>query len=270
MEAAGDIPLDEAELRAHLERFDTAYVAEVVPRSVVRHLLMLRRPPRSGEVASRVTPRPDQRPGQAPDQPDGRRDLDVVTIDTPGLFSRICGVVSLAGGQVIGAHAHTTSDGVAVDTVEVEAPEGVLTSWWARFEGDLVDAMAGRIALRARVDQMARDVGGPSDRSVTVDVADGSGDWGAGDEVRVRTPDRLGLLFAITDALADLRLDIRSAVIETRGGTADDHFVVRTAGGGGLDADQASQVGLAVSWAVARLGGEGDGGYRMPPAAMRR
>src|SRR5680860_684675 len=99
MEAAGDIPLDEAEVRAHLERFDTTYVADMVPRSVVRHLLMLRRPPRSGEVASRVTPRPNQPRGQHPAQPDSRRDLDVVTVDTPGLFSRICGVVSLAGGQ---------------------------------------------------------------------------------------------------------------------------------------------------------------------------
>lgn len=115
LEAAGDIPLDTAEVAAHLDRFDSAYLSDVVPRSVVRHLLMLRRPPRAGEVASRVTPRPDRPPDQAP----SRRDLDVVTIDTPGLFSRICGVVSLAGGQVVGAHAHTTSGGVAVDADQV-------------------------------------------------------------------------------------------------------------------------------------------------------
>lgn len=240
--AAGDIPLDSAEVEAHLGRFGASYVGDVVPRSVVRHLLMLRRPPKSGEVASRVTPRRGEH--------ESRRELDVVTIDTPGLFSRICGVVSLAGGQVVGAQAHTTSDGVAVDTVEVQAPDGVLTSWWARFEGDLVDAMAGRIALRARVDEMARDVGGPPDR--TVDVIVGQGD--AGDEVRIRTRDRLGLLFAVTDALADLRLDIRSARIRTRDGTADDAFVVRSGGGGPLDADQVSQVDLAVRFAVGRLG----------------
>lgn len=242
-EAAGDIPLDQAEVRAHVERFGPAYVNNVLPRSVVRHLLMLRRPPRPGDVASRVTPRPGQ--------DESRRELDVVTIDVPGLFSRICGVVSLAGGQVVGAVAHTTTDGVAVDTVEVQAPEGVLTSWWARFEGDLVDALEGRIALRARVDEMAGEVGGPEDRQVDVSVVEGDG---GGDEVRISTPDRLGLLFAITDALADLRLDIRTAVIETRGGMADDRFVVRTAGGASLDEDQVDQVALSVSWAVARLG----------------
>ncbi len=234
--------MDDAEIVAHLGRFDASYVGEVAPRSVVRHLLMLRRPPRAGEVASRVTPRAGA--------DESRRELDVVTIDTPGLFSRICGVVSLAGGQVVGAHAHTTSNGVAVDTVEVQAPDGVLTSWWARFEGDLVDATAGRIALRARVDEMARDVGGPTDRAVEVTVEDGE----AGHEVRIRTLDRLGLLFAVTDALADLRLDIRSARIQTQDGTAHDAFVVRSVGGGPLDPDQASQVDLAVRWAVGRLG----------------
>lgn len=240
--AAGGVSLDDSEVQAHLDRFASSYLSEVLPRSVVRHLLMLRRPPRAGEVASRVTPRPGT--------DESRRELDVVTIDTPGLFSRICGVVSLAGGQVVGAQAHTTSDGVAVDTVEVQAPEGVLTSWWARFEGDLVDAMAGRIALRARVDQMAAEVGGPDDRQVevTFDQSD------VGDEVRIRTPDRLGLLFAITDALADLRLDIHSARIQTRDGRADDRFVVRGVGGGRLDADQVSQVEVAVTWAVGRLG----------------
>lgn len=241
-EAAGDIPMDAGEVRAHVDRFGASYLAEVLPRSVVRHLLMLRRPPRAGEVLSRVTPRPGD--------DTSLRELDVVTIDTPGLFSRICGVVSLAGGQVVGAQAHTTTDGVAVDTVEVQAPDGVTTSWWARFEGDLVDAMDGRLALRARVDEMARDVGGPQDRSVQVDVGQGE----SGDEVRVRTRDRLGLLFALADGLSDLRLDLRTAHIRTRAGMADDRFVVRTTGGGPLDPDQASEVVLALEWVVRRLG----------------
>lgn len=241
-EAAGGIPIEPAEVEAHVRRFGTAYLEQVRPRSVVRHVLMLRRPPRPGEVASRVTP--------LATVDEHRRELDVVTIDTPGLLSRICGVVSLAGGQVVRADAHTTDDGVAVDTVEVQAPAGVTTSWWAGFEGDLVDAVAGRVALRARVDLRAREVGGPRDRQVDVAVVGG----GAGDEVRVRTADRLGLLFAITDALAELRLDIRVARVETRGGMADDRFVVRTAAGDALDGEQVRQVELGVSWAVARLG----------------
>lgn len=241
-DAAGDIPLEVGEVRAHVDRFGSSYLAEVMPRSVVRHLLMLRRPPRIGEVLSRVTPRPGQDASL--------RELDVVTIDTPGLFSHICGVVSLAGGQVVGAQAHTTTDGVAVDTVEVHAPDGATTSWWARFEGDLVDAMAGRIALRARVDEMARDVGGPADRAAQVDVVQGD----HGDEVRVRTKDRLGLLFALADGLADLRLDIRTAHIRTTAGVADDRFVVRTAEPGPLDADQSHEVVVALEWVVRRLG----------------
>lgn len=242
-EEARRLDIDEDDLDEHVARFTSRYVASVSPRTVARHLLMLRQPLVPGEVRSRVTP--------APGTHDGRRELDVVTRDSPGLFSQVSGVVSLIGGQVVSADAHTTYDGVAVDTFEVMAPDGVSTSWWARFEGELVDAVAGRIALRAAVDRAARDAGSATTREVAIDVVP-EAPWSS---VRVRTGDRLGLLFTITDAIAELRLDIVSAQVDTRGDMVDDVFVVRTAADrSGLDEEQVRQLGLGIRWAVARLG----------------
>lgn len=238
--AALDIPPDELDL--HLARFTRRYLGMVSARTIARHLLMLRTPLAPGELRSRVTP-----------SAAGRRDtreLDVVTHDSPGLFSEVSGVVSLIGGQVVEADAHTTTDGIAVDTFEVAAPPDVSTSWWARFEGELVDAVEGRIALRAAVDGAAREAGSSTTREVAVDVVP-EAPWTS---VRVRTGDRLGLLFTITDAVAELRLDIVSAKVVTHGDMVDDVFVVRAADRRALDAEQARQLAIGIRWAVGRLG----------------
>lgn len=242
-EEAAALDIDGDDLDAHISRFTSRYVASVSARTVARHLLMLRSPLAPGEVRSRVTP--------SPNRSDGRREFDVVTRDSPGLFSQVSGVVSLIGGQVVSADAHTTYDGVAVDTFAVMAPSGVSTSWWARFEGELVDAVAGRIALRAAVDRAAREAGSATTRAVAIDVVP-EAPWTS---VRIRTGDRLGLLFTITDAIAELRLDVVTAKVDTRGDMVDDVFVVRTAADrSALDGEQGRQLGLGIRWAVARLG----------------
>lgn len=239
---AAVLDIDAKELDPHLARFTPRYIGRVSPRTIARHLLMLRTPLAPGELRSRVTPSPTGRPVT--------RELDVVTHDSPGLFSEVSGVVSLIGGQVVEADAHTTSDGIAVDTFEIVAPPDVSTSWWARFEGGLVDAVQGRIALRAAVDAAALEVGASTTREVVIDIVP-EAPWTS---VRVRTGDRLGLLFTITDAVAELRLDIVSAKVVTHGNMVDDSFVVRTGDRSALDAEQARQLGIGIRWAVGRLG----------------
>lgn len=241
-EFAAQLEIAPAEVDAHLARFGSRYAESVSSRAMVRHLLMLRTPPMPNQVLSRVTP--------SETSDDGRRELDVVALDTPGLFSEICGVVSLAGAQAMLAEVHTTNDGIAVDTVELRAPEGTSTSWWARFEGDLVDAVAGRIALRAAVDERAREDGATTDRRVRIDLTH----EGRATEVRVRTGDRLGVLFAITDAMAELRLDLTTAHVRTTGDMIDDTFLVCSLDGRPLDDEQARQLEVGIRWAVGRLG----------------
>ena len=50
--------------------------------------------------------------------------LSVYTEDRPGLFYRLAGAISLAGGNIIDARIHTTRDGMALDNLLVLDPRG--------------------------------------------------------------------------------------------------------------------------------------------------
>jgi [protein-PII] uridylyltransferase len=92
----------------------------------------------------------------------------------------------------------------------------------------------GRLAIEARLAQRARTgrrapaamrlVGDPS---VRVDNTAS----GASTVIEVRAPDRLGVLYRITRALADLDLNILTARIDTLGHEVVDTFYVRTSSG---------------------------------------
>jgi [protein-PII] uridylyltransferase len=53
--------------------------------------------------------------------------------------------------------------------------------------------------------------------------------------VEVRAPDRLGVLYRITRAFADLDLDIRTAKVDTLGHEVVDSFYVRTSTGAKIE-----------------------------------
>lgn len=237
-------------VREHLALLPSRYAAAVSPRAVVRHTLMAATPPGPTEVRTRVTP------GEGdPDGLDGIDELDVVALDHHGWFSKVAGVVSLHGGSILAADAFNREDGLAVDTFRVQPPEGFSSSWWARVEGDLDDAAAGRLAVRARVARKARsddhrvsklpDV--PTRLSVEEDPS------GRSTVLEVRTLDRIGVLYAIATALAELELDIVVARIQTIGHEVLDIFYLQDGKGQPLDDDHLAEVNLAVTSAVDEL-----------------
>jgi [protein-PII] uridylyltransferase len=238
-------------VRDHLARLPQRYAALVSPRAVVRHTIMAAKPLEPAEVRTRVTPGDDR-----DDDLDAYDELDVVAIDAPGLFAKVAGVVALNGGSIVGASAFARDDAAAVDTFTVVPPEGAPLSWWARVEGDLVEAVAGRLALRARVARRARQEERRLARlpDVETSVQLEADEAGTATIVEVRTQDRVGVLFAITDALAELELDIVVARVQTLGHEVVDVFTVRDATGAPLDADHAAEVELAVTSALESLG----------------
>ena len=250
-------------VRDHLARLPQRYASLVAPRAVVRHTLMATTPLEPTEVRTRVTQGDDREDGDGLDMAPGTDDdvgaydeLDVVALDTPGLFAKVAGVLALNGGSIVGASAFTRDDGAAVDTFTVVRPTGAPASWWARVEGDLVDAVAGRLALRARVARRARQddrrLQKLPDVGTTVHLA--ADESGSASILEVRAQDRVGVLFAIADALAELELDIVVARIQTLGHEAVDVFTVRDATGRPLDDDHAGEVELAVTAAIEALG----------------
>ena len=239
-------------VRDHLASLPRRYAAAVDPRAVVRHTLLATAAPGPTEVRTRVTPGRD-RPEAGLDAYD---QLDVVAVDAPGRFARVVGVIALNGGSVVGASAFTRDDGAAVDTFTLVPPDGAPASWWPRVEGDLVEAVAGRLALRARVGRRARQeqrrLRKLPEVTTTVDVRPDESK--AASVIEVRTQDRVGALFAIADALAELALDVVVARVQTIGHEAVDVFTVRDADGHPLDQDHVTEVRLAVTTSLAALG----------------
>ena len=156
--------------------------------------------------------------------------VTVVTDDRPGVFSRVAGVLALRGLDVLEAVAHSTPEGCAlsrfrvVDRLRDETP-------WPEIVADLERALAGRLAIEARLAERARthaahgrlSRAGAASTTVTFDnilSPDAT-------VVDVEAPDAIGVLYRITRALADLDLDIRSAKVQTLGPRVVDAFYVR-------------------------------------------
>ncbi len=237
-------------VREHLARLPSRYAAAVSPRAVVRHTLMAASRPGPTDVRTRVTPGED-----VPAGTEGLDELDVVAIDHPGWFAKVAGVVALHGGSIVAADAFARSDGLAVDTFRVERPEGAGGSWWARVEGDLSEAAAGRLAIRARVARKARSEQRRLARlpDVATKVTTELDVSGRSTVVEVHTLDRIGVLYAIAAALAELALDIVVARVQTLGHEVVDVFYVRDADGRPLDDDHLAELELAVAAAIDEL-----------------
>ena len=152
----------------------------------------------------------------------------MVAPDRHGLFSRVAGVLALHGLDVVEAAA-ATEQGWAIEVFRVVSSFGPTFSW-RKAEADLARALAGKLALRARLADRARTYGSrrkPAHEDVEPEVRfdlDASADATV---VEVHAPDGLGVLYRITSALADLDYDIVGARVQTLGPQVVDSFFVR-------------------------------------------
>jgi [protein-PII] uridylyltransferase len=157
---------------------------------------------------------------------DGAR-VTVIAPDRPGLFARVAGALALHGLDVRSA-AVGSERGMAVEVFDVQPAFGEPD--WARVSDDVSRAVAGRLAIDARLAERARAygarrpsaAGGPAAPRVLVDN-DASA---TATVVEVRAPDRIGVLYRITRALAECDLDVHSAKISTLGHEVVDAFYV--------------------------------------------
>jgi len=160
--------------------------------------------------------------------------LTVVYRDEPGMFSRIAGVVSLHGLDVVGARAHSDERQVGQVSMggaefRLHVPRGGID--WAPIRTDLDRAVMGRLAIESRIAERARtyrrrratQAGGPTRPSVV--FLDGAATDAT--VIEVRCPTRIGILYRITKALAEVGLDIRHATVQTTGVDVVDTFYVR-------------------------------------------
>lgn len=164
----------------------------------------------------------------SPQREEGIWEAVVVARDRPGLFSKISGSLALHGLNIVGADVYTREDGVALEIFRLEA----LGDEERRFErvvSDARKALRGRLSLDVRLAEKRRDYSWRSlkgkQEPPRVVVDNRSSDFYS--VIEVHAPDRVGLLYTITRALADLELDIHQAKIATYGHDVVDVFYVR-------------------------------------------
>jgi [protein-PII] uridylyltransferase len=162
--------------------------------------------------------------------------VTVVCHDVPGAFARVAGVLALRGLDVLTAWAYSGELGgpaMAASQFRVVPPRGGVE--WEPIVADLRRALAGELAIEARLAERARTyrrrratqaapAGPPSvtfhdDESRVATV------------LEVRAPNHIGVLHRIARALAELRLDIRHATAQTLGEEVVDTFYVHAANG---------------------------------------
>ena len=163
----------------------------------------------------------------------------VIAADHPGLFYRIAGGISLAGGNIIDARIHTTRDGIAIDNFLVQDPLGRPFSdpgQQERLKTAIADALANKTRMSPQL--AARPLARP--RADAFDVRPRiEFDHEASNRftvVEVIARDRPALLNRLSRALFDQRLVIHSAHVATYGERAVDTFYVTDMFGDKVDA----------------------------------
>ncbi len=184
--------------------------------------------------------------------------LHVCTWDRSGLFSKIAGALAAAGLNIFGAQIVTRDDGVIFDEFTVaDARSGELPSKESKqkFERLLLQVLTGEMALAPAIakTKLLRPLwaGVAGDRIATHIRLDNEA---SADRtlIEIETEDRVGLLFAISQALVALRLDLILAKIVTEKGAAIDSFYVTEIGGGKVvDGDRQEAIVKSLEESVA-------------------
>jgi [protein-PII] uridylyltransferase len=153
---------------------------------------------------------------------DGLAELSISASDRPGLFSNIVGFLSSKGLNIVSGRIFTGDSGIVIDRISVSNWKEI---WWDGLEADLQrglkEVLAGERPLP--VSRRERRTGSPFDIFIELDNE-------ASEEftlIEVFSPDRLGLLYDITDTMYRQGMNIVSARINTEAGLAQDIFSVQ-------------------------------------------
>ena len=227
----------DAAVQRFLDRMPPAYFLFVEAVQAASHFSTIA--PEIGVHEVRSVPRSGAR--------EGSYELLVVAADHPGLLSEIAGSLALAGLSVQSAQVFTTDDHIAADLFQVQGSFGLTIEEdrWRAFRKTLRRAVEGRMNLAHQVaEKRAHYPSQASPTPITVTVDNDASDFYT--VVEVGAPDRIGLLFDITQTLADLELDVHVAKVATYPGRVIDAFYVRHVDGTKItEPDQVSRIEAA-------------------------
>ena len=214
-----ELPL--AAIKEELKAMTTRHLLSNTPKVLAEHVRVLQ----SLEKMTVVTRLEHEHEG-------GYSRYTICTLDVPGLFSMITGVMAANGMNILGAQIHTSSNGKALDILQVNAPQGfVITdeNRWNRVDEDLRQVLEGQVNVRSLVEKRQRVtplVERPRPRFPTRVEIDNevSADYTV---IDIYTHDKVGLLYRITSTLTELGLYIGISKISTKVDQVADVFYVK-------------------------------------------
>lgn len=208
-------------VKEELKAMSTRHLLSNPPQVISDHVRMLLALGNSTFV-SRVSHEPDG----------GYSTFSIVTLDTPGLFSKITGVMAANGMNILGARISTSTNGKALDILQVNSPQGfVITdeTRWKRVEEDLRHVLQGKVKVRTLVERRHRpsllaDKVKPFFPTVIEFDNEVSDEYTV---IDIYTHDKVGLLYDITSTLTESGLYIGVSRISTKIDQVADVFYVK-------------------------------------------
>ena len=206
----------------------------------------------SAEATAESEAIPNARPGSAPANAvcivkarqaphGGGLQLLVYTPDRPALFAHICGYLAQAGYSILDARIHTTRDAYALDTFQITSPrlggpngEAADAAALAQLEQQLQQHLQALISHASQVDAPLPDVqpgrlsrrarSFPMEPHIRLDAEEKNARW----RLAIHASDRPGLLYTVTETLAEHGANLHTAKIATLGERVEDTFLLRS------------------------------------------
>ena len=157
--------------------------------------------------------------------------ITVIAPDRRGLFSRVAGVLALHGLDVLAADA-ASEDDMAIEAFRVTSRFGSSVPW-GRVVDHVHAALEDRLAIEARLADRIRTYQArqATHRLPPPVVRFDDAASATATVVEVHAPDRVGLLYRVSRAFAELAIDVRVAKVQTLGDLVVDSFYVTAADG---------------------------------------
>ena len=157
-------------------------------------------------------------------------EITIHTPDHPGLFSTIAGAIAVLGGNIVGAKIFTMANGMALDIFTIQDSRGAAFSGESdlkRLIKKIESALRGEWSPGANLREKSNFGGRENVFWVAPRVLVNNSASRTHSVIEINGSDRPGFLHDVTRKLADLGLQISSALVTTYGERVVDIFYVK-------------------------------------------
>ena len=211
-------------IEALFQEFPRRYFVSHTPRQIARHAQVVLRFGSGQQAATgHQTMRGDF------------TEFIVCTRDVHGLYSRVSGVLTACGMNILGSHVYTTHGGLALEIYRTNTPRGgpeEREMAWGQVEQMLESVLAGELDVGDAVRRRRRPVGvtrPPSRKPPRVLISNTESEFYT--LVDVVADDRIGLLYDVTRAIGEQGFEIYISKAATIKDQVADAFYLKDAEG---------------------------------------